>query len=76
MTTYKIIEAPPYDKGAPNTFWIRKETVKFFGLIKTCETIGDYKIDDEFGELGSMPFFSRKSAKKRLKIINYGKIQN
>ena len=70
MPTYKIIEAPPYYKDAPNTFWIRKETAKFFGIIKIYATIGNYKIDDEFGVLGSMPFFSEISAKRRLKMLN------
>ena len=68
--TYKIIESPPYDKGAPNTFWIRRETVRFFGLIKSYKTIGDYKMDDTHGELGDCPFFDIKSAKKRIKILN------
>jgi len=68
-TIYKIIESPPYDKDAPNTFWIRKE-VKLLGITVSSKTIGDYKIDDGFGELGSMPFFSKISAKRRLKMLN------
>lgn len=69
-TSYKIIESPPYDKGAPITFWIEKETVKFFGVVKSYETIGNYKYDDTYGELGDAPFFSKKLAKKRLKMLN------
>jgi len=68
MTTYKIIESPPYDKDAPNTFWIRKE-VKRFGFTVSSRTIGNYKIDDTYGELGEMPFFDRESAEKRLEIL-------
>lgn len=68
-TTYKIIESPPYDKGAPNTFWIKEET-KLLGFTIHSRTIGDYKIDDGFGELGCMPFFSENSAKRRLKMLN------
>ncbi|HSE99765.1 MAG TPA: hypothetical protein VLA48_02625 [Nitrososphaeraceae archaeon] len=66
--TYKIIENPPYDKGAPNTFWIRKETV-IFGFIKSYKTIGDYTMDESYGKLGDMPFFSKNAAKKRVKIL-------
>ena len=68
MTTYKIIESPPYDKGAPNTFWIRKE-VKWFGFTVNSKTLGNYKMDNTYGELGDMPFFNRKEAKERLKIL-------
>lgn len=68
-TTYKIIESPPYDKEAPITFWIKQET-KLLGFTVYSRTIGDYKIDDGFGELGYMPFFSEKLAKKRLKMLN------
>lgn len=68
MTTYKIIEFPPYDKSAPNTFWIKKE-VKWFNLIPVSSTLfGDYEIDESHGKLGMMPFFDRDSAEKRLKI--------
>lgn len=67
--TYKILECPHYDKGAPNTFWIIKKTVSFFGLVQTYRTIGDYKIDDTYGELGDIPFFDKKSAKKRIKLL-------
>ena len=66
MTTYKIIENPPYDKGASNSFWIKKE-VKWFNFTVSSSILGDYKMD---GELGWMPFFDRKSAEKRLKILN------
>ena len=65
-TKYTIIENPPYDKEAPKTFWIKKETVRF-GFIKSTKIIGNYKIE---GELGDMPFFNKKSAKKRIKILN------
>jgi hypothetical protein len=68
-TTYKIIESPPYDKGAPNTFWIKKET-KLLGFTIYSRTIGDYRMYDGFGELGDCPFFSEISAKRRLKILN------
>ena len=67
-TTYRIIESPPYDKDVPNSFWIKKEIV-WFGFIKTNEIIGNYKHDDTYGELGDCPFFDRKSAKKRIKIL-------
>jgi len=67
-TTYKIIECPPYDKGTPNTFWIIKETVRF-GIFKSFETIGDFTMDESYGKLGDVPFFSRKAAKKRIKIL-------
>jgi len=67
-TTYKVIENPPYDRGAPSTFWIRKETVRF-GIFKSYETIGDYKYDDTYGELGDCPFFSRTAANKRVKLL-------
>lgn len=67
-TTYKIIECPPYDKGASNSFWIIKEN-KLFGFTVSSTTIGDYKFDDSYGELGYCPFFDRKLAKKRLKIL-------
>ena len=63
---YTIIENSPYDKEAPKTFWIKKETVRF-GFIKSVKIIGDYKIE---GELGDMPFFDKKSAKKRIKILS------
>lgn len=66
-TTYKIMKCPPYDKGAPKTYWIVKKVVKWFGLITTTKIIGDYKIDDTYGELGEMPFFSKKEAKQTLK---------
>jgi len=66
---YTIIETPLYDKEAPKTFWIRKETVRF-GFIKSSKIIGDYKIDNTYGELGDMPFFDKKLAKKRIKILN------
>tara|TARA_R110000782_G_scaffold130857_2_gene222573 strand:- start:553 stop:753 length:201 start_codon:yes stop_codon:yes gene_type:complete len=62
-TTYKII-----GKGASTSFWIKKETV-FFWFIKCSTIIGDYKIDDTHGELGQMPFFCKKEAKKRLKLL-------
>lgn len=65
---YKIIENPPYDKGAPNTFWI-KEEFKLFGFSFYSRVLGDYKIDSNFGELGNMPFFDRESAEKRLEIL-------
>ena len=68
MTTYKLIESPPYDKDAPNSYWIRKE-VKFLGLTVSSKTIGNYKMDDTYGELGQMPFFDKKSAKKKLKQL-------
>ncbi len=68
-TSYKIIESPPYDKGAPNTFWIKEET-KLLGFTIHSRTIGDYKHDNTYGELGDCPFFSKISAKKRLKILN------
>lgn len=67
-TTYRIIEKPPYDEGSLNTFWIKRET-KLFGLIINSKMIGNYKIDNTYGELGEMPFFNKKSAKKRLKIL-------
>lgn len=66
---YTILENPPYDKEAPKTFWIKKETVRF-GFIKSFKIIGDYRINDTYGELGDMPFFDKKSAKKRIKILN------
>jgi len=31
--------------------------------------MGDYEMDDSFGKLGDIPFFDRKSAKKRIKIL-------
>jgi len=68
-TTYKIVKSPPYDKDAPNTFWIRKE-VKLLGYTLSSKTIGDYKYDDTYSELGDCPFFSKISAKKRIKTLN------
>jgi len=77
MTTYKIIESPPYDKDAPNTYWIKRE-FKLFGFTFSCGVIGDYKMDDDYGYMGQMPFFDRESAtarfrsltaKKRLEIL-------
>lgn len=68
MTTYKLIESPPYDKGSPNSYWIRKE-VKILGMVISSKTIGNYKMDNTYGELGWMPFFDKKSAKKRLKQL-------
>lgn len=65
-TKYTIIENPPYDKEAPKTFWIKKETVRF-GFIKSTKIIGNYKIE---GELGDMPFFGKKLAKRSIKILN------
>lgn len=71
-TTYRIIESPPYDKDAPNTFWIRKE-VKLFGFTVSSSVFGDYEMSEEFGKLGQMPFFDKKSAQKRLKTLNKNK---
>lgn len=68
-TTYRLIENPPYDKDAPNTFWIKKE-VKLFGFIFSSRVFGDYEMDDSFGKLGMMPFFDRYSAEARLKLLN------
>lgn len=68
MITYKIIENPPYDKGASSTFWIKKE-FKLFGFTFYSRLLGDYKIDDEFGELGYMPFFDRGLAELRLSFL-------
>lgn len=65
-TKYTIIKSPPYDKEAPKTFWIKKETVRF-RFIKSVKIIGNYKIE---GELGDMPFFDKKVAKKRIKILS------
>ena len=62
-TTYKLIESPPYDKDAPNSYWIRKE-VSILGFTVSSKTIGNYKMDDTYGELGWMPFFDKKSPKK------------
>lgn len=67
-TTYKLIESPPYDKDAPNSYWIRKE-VSILGFTVSSKTIGNYKMDDTYGELGWMPFFDKRSAKKRLKQL-------
>ena len=67
--SYKIIETPPYDKDTPNTFWIRKESKVWFELKTKIEVLGNYKIDGTYGELGWMPFFNKKSAKKRIKIL-------
>lgn len=66
--SYKIIENPPYDKSAPSTFWIREETVRF-GIFKSHKTIGNYTMDESYGKLGQMPFFSKVAAKKRIKIL-------
>ena len=66
-TKYEIIESPPYDKDAPPTFWIKKTKNSFFFKKETI--VGNYKIDDSFGELGYMPFFSKSAANKRLKIL-------
>lgn len=68
MTTYRVVEYPPYDKGAPNTFWI-KEEIKWLGFIIKSQTLGDFKMDSTYGELGQMPFFSKKAAKKRLRTL-------
>ena len=65
---YTIVENAPHDKGASKTFWIRKEVVRF-KIFKSTKIIGDYKIDNTYGELGEMPFFNKKSAKKRIKIL-------
>lgn len=67
-TTYRIIENPPYDKGTPNTYWIKRE-FKLFGFIFSSGVIGDYKMDDDYGYMGQMPFFDRESAEKRLEIL-------
>lgn len=72
MKTYKLITNVPYDKDAPVSFWIAETTtVYFFKFILRRKTryIGDYTIDDSRGELGDMPFFSRRHAKKRLKLL-------
>ena len=67
-TTYKLIESPPYDKGAPITYWIKKET-KLFGFTISSKLIGDYRQDDTYGELGDCPFFDKKSANSRLRAF-------
>ncbi len=64
----KIIESPPYDKGVPSTFWIKKE-VRWFNFTVSSSVFGDYNTDESYGKLGMMPFFNRKSAEKRLKLI-------
>lgn len=69
MISYKIIKSPPYDKDASSSFWIKKE-VKVLGITVSSKLIGDYEIDDTYGKLGQMPFFCKKQAKKRLKILN------
>jgi hypothetical protein len=63
MKTFRIKENPPYDKYAPNTYWIIEET-KWFGITMSRKAIGDYKYDDTYGELGYMPFFDKNSTKK------------
>lgn len=67
--TYKLIENIPYDTNAPKTWWIIKSYATFFGLIKRTKLIGSGEIDNIYGEMGDMPFFSRKSAKKYLKQL-------
>lgn len=67
--TYKIIENPPYDEGAPNSYWIEETSTTFFGLIKKSKIIGNYYISGEFGYLGDMPFFSKDEAEKRIKQL-------
>ena len=67
-TFYKIITCPPYDKDASNTYWIKKETIRF-RFFKSSNIIGDYRFDDTYGELGECPFFNKKAAKKRIKQL-------
>lgn len=68
MVSYKIIENPPYDKDAPNTFWIKRE-FKLFGFTFYSRLLGDYTMDHCYGHLGDMPFFDRESVEKRLEIL-------
>lgn len=67
-TKYKLIENIPYDKRTPTSYWIRVETIRF-GFWKSVKHIGDYKIEDTYGELGDMPFFNKSCAKKRIKQL-------
>jgi len=68
MTMYTLIEKPPYDKGCPTSYWIKKE-IKIFGFTVSSCTIGAYEIDDDHGYMGQMPFFDRELAEKRLEIL-------
>lgn len=62
--TYRILDCSQEIKY----FWIIKETV-FLGFIKFTRAIGDYKIYNGYGEIEYLPFFSKKSAKQKLKEI-------
>ena len=67
-TNYKILKSPPYDKDAPESYWIEKNSKYFFGLITRRKIIGDYEFDNG-GAIAEMPFFSKHEAKKRIQIL-------
>lgn len=69
MKQYRIITNPPFDKGASISYWIQEKTPMFFGFFNRRRIIGDYKIDDTYGELGEMPFFYKRDAEERIKTL-------
>lgn len=68
METFKILSAQPIDSSSDSPYWIEVTTThKFlFWSWTSREVIGKYRIDDTYGELGDMPFFSREEAQQRI----------
>lgn len=64
-TKYRIIQI---DHSESTAYWIEKTTY-LFGWRFWVKTIGDYKMDSDFGELGDMPFFLIEDAETRVKIL-------
>lgn len=71
-TKYRIIEGYINPLETQSHFWIEATTYLFkWKLWVRC--IGDYEIDDTYGELGSMPFMDYISAQNRIVILKLRK---
>jgi len=65
----KLITCPPYDQGAENSYFIELTYPIWFGLFTKKVLIGNYDFDNG-GAIVQMPFFNKKEAKQRMKILN------
>jgi len=62
---YKIITVEHWGTTA---YWV-EQTKYLFGHKLWVELIGDYELDDSFGELGDCPFFIYTAAEERIKKL-------
>lgn len=68
-----MITNPPYDKGAPVSYWIQEKRKIFFNLFTITTYTGNYTFDSGGCEV-QMPFFNLETAKERLKELNENNI--